>query len=121
MIVVGGSLVWGEGGPPLSTEVLYPTGSDGWKLITGQSQLKHQYVGTKLITMDNIIYMIGMSLCYLSRLRNEKGCDWQVIGHATQMSLITLTIGHLRFYMVHVGPLRFTVFTIGHFSLTTYR
>ena len=71
MLVVGGSLVWGEGGPPLSTEVLYPTGSDGWKLITGQSQLKHQYVGTKLITMDNIIYMIGMSLCYLSSLRNE--------------------------------------------------
>ena len=58
MLVVGGSRDWREG-PPLSTEVLYPTGSDGWKLITGQSQLKYKYVGTKLITMDNIIYMIG--------------------------------------------------------------
>ena len=56
MLVVGGSRDWREG-PPLSTEVLYPTGSDGWKLITGQSQLKYKYVGTKLINYNGQHYL----------------------------------------------------------------
>ena len=58
MVVVGGFGNKAANWKPLHSTEVWSPGSTGWMLI--KEKLKREYVGTKLVTMDNIIYMIGM-------------------------------------------------------------
>ena len=59
MLVVGG---WGRNldkwGPIESTEVMLSSGFKKWRLVPGKTP-KRFLLDTKLVTLDNTLYMIG--------------------------------------------------------------